>query len=100
MAVSGAGTEDIQCIEPPSGLIDSLTDEISWVYFVELFFTCAERVVDLSIRHRAALKPAIKDLFDTSELSFSLLAFDRQMVNVLSVQISDLGTSQLFKLFD
>jgi hypothetical protein len=52
--------------------------------------------VDLSIRHRSTFKPAIENLLDTSELSFSLFAFNRQMIDVLSVQICDLSASQLF----
>ena len=51
--------------------------------------------MDLRIWHSTTFEPAVKDFLDSSEFSLPLLAFNGQMVDVLSVQICDFHSSQL-----
>jgi len=66
IAVLDTSWKDVQSVEPSSGLINTLTDEISREDLRKLFFVCWERVVDLSIGHGTTFEPAIKDLLNTS----------------------------------
>jgi hypothetical protein len=64
-----SGTNDIQGVEPASGLIDSFSDEISREHFAELLLVSRKRIMNLCVRHRATFEPAIEDL----SLSFQFL---------------------------
>ena len=75
-------------------MVDSLTNEIRWKYFLELLLGGTERIMNLRVGHWAALEPTVKNLFDSFEFSFALTGFDCQVVDVLSVQVGDFVTCQ------
>lgn len=56
--------------------------------------------MDLSEWHRSTFKPAIEHLLNSSQLSFTLLRLNSQVINVLSMQICNLGTSEFLQLFN
>ena len=47
-------------------------------------------VVQLSVGHAAALKPAVKHIFHPSELPFPLATWNGEVVNLVPVQVRDL----------
>lgn len=72
-----------------SGKEPTFCNKVSWeVAFKE--FLVLKRVVQLAIRHAAALKPAVKHLLHSVQISFALLAGDGDVVYEVSVQVCHL----------
>jgi hypothetical protein len=93
--------DDHEGIEPSSGLIESFSNEISWESLVEFLLRDAEWIVRLSIWHGSRFEPAVEHLWNSLKDSSSFFGWDSDMVNALSVQVTDSSNSRkLFKLFD
>ena len=86
-------------IKPKSSLIKAFADVIGWECGVKLVFVL-KRIVLLSDRHTARLKPAIQNFFDST---ISLAVFYKShIVDKRSVQIVEFGviSGQRKQLFD
>jgi hypothetical protein len=113
-------SEDDQRVEPSSGLVDTLGDEIGREGSLELFVRGAEGVVLLRVGHATGARrdgiertawtcistlaltfPTRTNSQTPLEISLALLGRDGDVVNVLPVEILDPGHArQLFELFD
>ena len=106
-------SENQQCVEPTTSLVDTLRDEIGRVS-VLVALDVLKGVVIGSVWHAARsvpgsnvdnppsrLEPAVKDLLDPLQLTLALLGGDGNVVNRFSVQILDAGnTGKLLELSD
>ena len=98
--IEEVGSQDEERVEPASGLVKTLRDEIGRERLFELLLVL-EGVVSLGVGHGTRLEPAVKDLLDTLELALALLRGDGDVVNLVLVQIVDAGdTGQLFELLN
>jgi hypothetical protein len=82
-------TEYKQSVEPTSSLINTLSNEVGGVRFVESI-NILKGVVRLSVGHRTGFEPTIKDFLDPLQITFTLLGGDGDTVDTLSVEISDI----------
>jgi hypothetical protein len=93
-------TEYKQSVEPTSSLINTLSNEVGGVRFVESI-NILKGVVRLSVGHRTRFEPTIKDFLDPLQIAFTLLGRDGDTVDTLSVEISDIvSTGKFLELFD
>lgn len=89
-----------QSVEPTSSLINTLSNEIGRVGFVESI-NILEGVMRLSVGHGTRLEPTIKDFLDPLQITLALLRGDGDTVDTLSVEIGDIvSTGELLELFD
>lgn len=65
---------------PSSGLVNAFCDEVGGERVLELPFVF-KRVVDLGVRHAAALKPAVKHFGDPSQHALTTAGGDGQAVD-------------------
>lgn len=71
--VSDSSGDNVEGIEPTSGLIKTFTDEISGESLFEFFGGSAERIMALSKRHRTRFEPAIEHFVDSSQDTLTLV---------------------------
>lgn len=55
-----------QRVEPATGLIQTLCDEVSWETLVEFLLRNAKWIVDLREGHASRFKPAIENFWNTT----------------------------------
>lgn len=72
--------QHLESVEPSSCLVNPLSHEVAWEAVFKLS-ALLEGVVILSVRHAAALKPAIEDLGHTAKYAFASLGRDGQLVH-------------------
>lgn len=119
-SVEKVGRENEESVEPSSSLIHSFRDEVGRERFLELLLVL-EGVVDLSVGHTGSrslsafelvqstrkdyspsrLEPTIEYFLDTLEVTFTLLARDSDVIDLVSVKIGDtLDAREFLELFD
>jgi hypothetical protein len=99
--VSDGSGDNVEGVEPTSGLIKTFSDEISGETLFEFFGLGGERIMALSERHRTRFEPTIEDFIDSSEDTLALLGRNSDVINVILVQVSDvLDTRKLLKFFN
>mmetsp|Transcript_2549 Transcript_2549/g.4315 ORF Transcript_2549/g.4315 Transcript_2549/m.4315 type:complete len:280 (-) Transcript_2549:1303-2142(-) len=89
--------EDHQSIEPASSLVNSLGDEVGREGLFKLLLVL-KRIVLLSVRHRATLEPAIKDLVHPAQLATPFGRWQRDVVDEIAMQVSNRLSTSLLKL--
>lgn len=77
-----------QGVEPSSGLVDTLGDEVGGIRLLELLHVL-EGDMRLGVRHASRLEPAVEHFFNSFKIAFALLRGDGDVVDALSVQIGD-----------
>ena len=75
-----------QGVEPATGLIDGLTDEVRRVGGLELL-DVGLRVAELGERHRSGVVPAVDDLGHPVRLLLALRALERDVVDERPVRV-------------
>lgn len=101
VSIFNTGSENVQGIEPPSALVDSFSDKIGGINFLELLFSSSEGIMNLRVWHSPTFEPTVKNFLNSSKFAFSLLRRDSQMVDALSMEVGNLICScKLFKLLN
>mmetsp|Transcript_14165 Transcript_14165/g.53219 ORF Transcript_14165/g.53219 Transcript_14165/m.53219 type:complete len:351 (-) Transcript_14165:1505-2557(-) len=88
-----------QCVEPATRLVETLGDELRRESLLEGPLVL-KRIVDLGVRHRPGFEPAIKDLRHAAKGSFPFPRGNRDVLDVLHVQVLDLLARELLQLRD
>ena len=77
-------------VEPAARLIDGLGDEVRGEALLEDFFIL-ERIMPLRERHGTGVEPAVDDFLDAVHLLAAFRTFDRDVINVRTVQLDIVG---------
>lgn len=95
------GTQDKKGVEPTTGLVETLGNEVTGEGLFELL-DVLEGVVLGSVGHGTRLEPAVKDLLDTFEDTLALLAGNGDVVDFVTMEIVDLAlvAGKLLELLD
>ena len=94
-------TQDKKGVEPTTGLVKTLGNEVTGEGLLKLL-DVLEGVVLGGVGHGTRLEPAVKDLLDTLEGALALLAGDGDVVDLVTVEIVDLTlvAGKLLELLD
>ena len=91
-AVEQSGRQDVQGVKPATRLADVLDDEVARVVRLEPFLVL-ERVVNLRVRHRTRLEPAVENVRDTAHHRLA-----RRIIRVRANQLIDERAVQVIHL--
>jgi hypothetical protein len=80
-------------VEPGPGLIHSLSNEVRWECLFELFLVL-KRIVILSVRHRATIKPRIEHVRDPVHHFATFLARKSHLIDDVFVEVLHLLPGQ------
>ena len=97
--VEESGGDDEQRVEPTAGLINALGDEIGGKDLRERP-TTVERVMNLSVGHRARLEPTVEDFGNATKKTFAQPRGNCDRVDELPVKIVDGHSGQFSQFFD
>src|SRR5690242_7854117 len=88
-----------QCIEPATGLVETLGDEVTRERFLKLL-NVLEGIMCACVRHGSGLKPAVEDFRCPPQNALALLAGNGDVVDLVAVDVSKLSlvAAELFQL--
>lgn len=96
-----SGGDDHQGVEPATCLVKTFSDEVGGEFLFEIFLRLGEGVVTLGEGHSARFEPAVKDFRDSLEHAFSLLGWNLNVVDELTVKVGDaLDSGKFLELLD